>query len=51
MKITKSSTKPLTESDKQTRPMKGEVDPKNSFTKITIAASKALVLSGIEKKK
>jgi hypothetical protein len=51
MKTIKNGAKPIMENDKQTKPMKGEVDPKNSFTKISIAASKALVLSGIEKKK
>lgn len=49
--MTKNDGKPLTESEKQTQPMKGEVDPKNLFTKITIAATKALVLSGIDKRK
>jgi hypothetical protein len=51
MKKIKNDVKPLLESDKQTKPMSGEVDPKNPFTKISIAANKALVFSGIEKKK
>ena len=48
---TKSNGKPLTESEKQTQPMKGEVDPKNLFTKLTVAATRALILSGIDKAK